>query len=65
MLPWLQQHLTETVTALGDGYWDYGLERNRHVLAKFAEYSHDQGLAKKVLAPEEIVLPQAADAFRL
>jgi 4,5-dihydroxyphthalate decarboxylase len=65
MLPWLQQHLTETVAALGDGYWDYGLERNRHVLAKFAEYSHDQGLAKKVLAPEEIVLPQAADAFRL
>lgn len=23
MLPWLQQHVTEAVAALGDGYWDY------------------------------------------
>jgi len=65
MLPWLQHHVTETVAALGDGYWDYGLDRNRHVLAKFAEYSHDQGLAKQVWTPEEIVLPQAADGFTL
>lgn len=65
MLPWLQHHLTETTTLLGEGYWDYGLDPNRHVLAKFAEYSHDQGLAKKVWAPESIVLTQAADGFRL
>jgi hypothetical protein len=35
------------------------------VLAKFVEYSHDQGLAKKVWSPEDIVLPQAADSYRL
>lgn len=65
MLPWLQHHLAETITALGTDYWDYGLDHNRHVLTKFAEYSYNQGLAKKLRAPEDIVLPQAADGFRL
>jgi 4,5-dihydroxyphthalate decarboxylase len=65
MLPWLQHHLTETIDLLGAGYWDYGLDPNRHVLAKFAEYSHDQGLAKNLWTPESIVLTQAADGFRL
>ncbi|HEY0451114.1 ABC transporter substrate-binding protein [Actinophytocola sp.] len=65
MLPWLQSHLTETLDALGPGYWDYGLENNRHVLDKFAEYSHDQGLASRRRTAEQIVLAEAADTFRL
>ncbi|WP_236791041.1 ABC transporter substrate-binding protein [Amycolatopsis sp. GM8] len=65
MLPWLPQHLDETLDALGEGYWDYGLEPNRHVLEKFAQYSHNQGLASRVWSPEEIVLASAADGFKL
>jgi 4,5-dihydroxyphthalate decarboxylase len=65
MLPWLQNHLTETIDVLGPSYWDYGLENNRHVLEKFAEYSHDQGLTIRARTAEEIVLPEAADTFRL
>lgn len=65
MLPWLPQHLADTLDALGPGYWDYGLEPNRHVLEKFARYSHEQGLASRVRAPEEIVLAAASDGFTL
>jgi 4,5-dihydroxyphthalate decarboxylase len=65
MLPWLQHHLTDTIDALGADYWAYGLDHNRHVLTKFAEYSYAQGLTKKLRTPEDIVLPQAVDTFRL
>jgi 4,5-dihydroxyphthalate decarboxylase len=65
MLPWLHDHVRETLDVLGEGYWDYGLERNRHVLDQFARYSHEQGLAKRRWKPEEIVLAEADDTFRL
>jgi 4,5-dihydroxyphthalate decarboxylase len=65
MLPWLQEHLAETIAVLGEGYWDYGLEQNRHVLETFARYSFEQGLAKRIYEPEEIVLPPASDSFTL
>jgi 4,5-dihydroxyphthalate decarboxylase len=65
MLPWLHEHVTETIEVLGDRYWDYGLAANRHVLELFARYSHEQGLARKVRTPEEIVLTQAEDGFRM
>jgi 4,5-dihydroxyphthalate decarboxylase len=63
MLPWLEEHLAETLDALGAGYWDYGLERNRHVLETFARYSAEQGLASRPRPAEEIVLAQASDGF--
>jgi 4,5-dihydroxyphthalate decarboxylase len=65
MLPWLHDHVRETLDVLGEGYWDYGLERNRHVLERFARYSCEQGLAKRVWTPEQIVLAAASDGFRL
>jgi 4,5-dihydroxyphthalate decarboxylase len=65
MLPWLHEHVAETVELMGGGYWDYGLEVNRHVLETFARYSYEQGLAKQVREPEEIVLAAAAESFRL
>ncbi|MEV0388298.1 ABC transporter substrate-binding protein [Nonomuraea sp. NPDC050643] len=65
MLPWLHDHVRETLDVLGEDYWAYGLERNRHVLDRFAAYSHEQGLAKRRWAPEQVVLGQASDGFRL
>nr|MDT0660377.1 hypothetical protein [Micromonospora sp. DSM 115978] len=65
MLPWLAAHVAEVRDVLGDGYWDYGLERNRHVLEVFARYSHAQGLASRRWAPEEIVLTSASDSYAM
>lgn len=65
MQPWLERHVADTLDVMGAHYWDYGLDANRHVLETFARYSHAQGLADRVWAPEGIVLPQAGDAFRV
>jgi 4,5-dihydroxyphthalate decarboxylase len=65
MLPWLAEHVTETTNLMGDGYWDYGLEANRHVLETFARYSHEQGLAERVRTPEQIVLAAACEGYRV
>jgi 4,5-dihydroxyphthalate decarboxylase len=65
MLPWLQDHLRQTVEDLGTDYWTYGLLPNRHVLETFARYSHEQGLADRLWAPEDMMLSQAGDEYRL
>ncbi len=54
MLPWLADHVEETQAALGQDYWTYGIEANRTVLETFLRYSHEQGLANKRWAPEDI-----------
>jgi 4,5-dihydroxyphthalate decarboxylase len=65
MLPWLAEHLEETLDALGPGYWDYGLEPNRHVLETFARYSFEQGLSVRSHAVDDMFAPGAAESFRL
>lgn len=63
MLPWLTDHVAETITAMGDDYWTYGVDSNRHVLDTFLRYSAEQGLAKQRWAPEDIFLKSATSSF--
>lgn len=63
MLPWLADHVEETVAALGEDYWTYGIEPNRHVLETFLRYSHEQGLAARRYEPEEIFAPSTVSTF--
>jgi 4,5-dihydroxyphthalate decarboxylase len=65
MLPWLDQHLAETVEVLGPDYWGYGLSRNRHVLETFLRYAHEQGLSKTLRTPEEIVITAADESYTI
>lgn len=65
MLPWLDRHVADTIEVLGDGYWDYGVERNRTALETFSRYHHEQGLSSRARRAEEIVLASAADSFLL
>jgi 4,5-dihydroxyphthalate decarboxylase len=37
-LPWAPAHAEDARELMGDDYWSYGVEPNRHVLAKFHEY---------------------------
>jgi 4,5-dihydroxyphthalate decarboxylase len=61
----VQEHLREALDALGEGYWDYGIEKNRHVLETFARYSHEQGSARKRRPPEELFVVGADQGFRV
>ncbi|MBA2690755.1 MAG: ABC transporter substrate-binding protein, partial [Burkholderiales bacterium] len=51
MLPWLTAHVEEARREMGEDFWPYGLEKNRHTLATFLRYSYEQGLAKELLQP--------------
>jgi 4,5-dihydroxyphthalate decarboxylase len=50
---------------MGADFWPYGLEANRKTLATFLRYSHEQGLAKRILEPEELFAPEALESFRI
>ena len=48
---------------LGDDWWPYGVDANRHVLDTFLRYHHEQGLSKKRLQPEELFAPETMESF--
>jgi 4,5-dihydroxyphthalate decarboxylase len=65
MLPWLVRHAEETHALMGADFWPYGLERNAHTLETFLRYSHEQGLAKRLLKPAELFAPESLESFKV
>jgi 4,5-dihydroxyphthalate decarboxylase len=65
MLPWLTAHVEDTRREMGDDFWPYGIERNRHTLSTFLRYSHEQALAKQLLQPEQLFAPETLESFRI
>ncbi|KEF62712.1 4,5-dihydroxyphthalate decarboxylase [Exophiala aquamarina CBS 119918] len=64
ILPWLEDHVHETTALMGEErWWKDGLGENRHVIEKFLQYSHDQGLAKRLYKAEELFAPNSLEAF--
>jgi 4,5-dihydroxyphthalate decarboxylase len=56
-LPFLIDHVEETWRVFGKDYWAYGLEANRPTWAAISRYVHEQGLAPRIVAPDELFLP--------
>jgi 4,5-dihydroxyphthalate decarboxylase len=65
MLPWLLSHIEETESLLGRDFWPYGLQPNVHNLQTFLRYSHEQGLAKRLLEPREIFAQETFESFKI
>jgi 4,5-dihydroxyphthalate decarboxylase len=65
MLPWQIAHVEELRRELGDDWWAYGLEPNRHVLDTFLRYHHEQGLSRRRLTPDELFAPEALAHFKI
>jgi 4,5-dihydroxyphthalate decarboxylase len=65
MLPWLPAHIEETQREMGDDFWPYGLRQNQHTLATFIRYSHEQGLSKRLLEPEQLFVPETQESFKI
>lgn len=59
MLPWYGQELEHTVAAMGPNFYSYGIKTNRKTLETLFRYSHEQGLAKKLLTIEELFHPDS------
>jgi 4,5-dihydroxyphthalate decarboxylase len=65
MLPWLVAHVEDTHREMGEDFWPYGFEKNRKTLATFLRYSHDQGLSKRLLEPEQLFASETFESFRI
>lgn len=65
MLPWQIAAVEDTVATMGEEWWPYGLERNRHVIETFTRYHHEQGLSPRQLTVEEMFAPETFAEFRI
>jgi 4,5-dihydroxyphthalate decarboxylase len=59
-LPWLIDHVEEARRVFGPDFWAYGLEANRPTWEAIGQFVNEQGLAPRVVAPEEL-FPVAVD----
>jgi 4,5-dihydroxyphthalate decarboxylase len=64
-LPFLDDHLLRTKQLMGDDFWSYGLEANRHVLEVFLRRHHAEGLSSRALMPEELFHPSTHETHRI
>ncbi len=60
-LPWYSQELDETSELMGKNFYSYGIQKNRKALEAVFRYSHEQGLAKRVLKIDEVFNRTALD----
>jgi 4,5-dihydroxyphthalate decarboxylase len=65
MLPFTEERVHEARALMGEDFWSYGLEANRHVLDTFLRHHHRQGLSPCQLAPEELFEPSSLEAFKI
>ena len=60
-LPWIGQEIEKTREAMGENFWSYGIGGNETTLETLFQYSHEQGLAKKRLAIDDLLHPASLD----
>ncbi|HEX4703542.1 MAG TPA: ABC transporter substrate-binding protein [Pseudonocardiaceae bacterium] len=65
MLPWLPDEVARTREILGDDYWSYGAEPNRHTIQTLVGYSHSQGLATRRYRVDQLFAPETLDVVRV
>ena len=53
-LPFLLDHVEETWRVFGKHYWEYGIAPNRPAFEAMGRYMFEQGLAPRVVTPEEM-----------
>src|SRR5215213_6848111 len=64
-LPWTLAHADDARRLLGEDWWSYGVDPNRHVLEKFLEYAVDQGLAGADQTAESLFAPETLEEFAI
>ena len=64
-LPFIEEQLAQARDLMGNNYWPYGLEANRHTLEKFTEYHHAQGISERKVAVEELFHPGTIEGFKI
>ncbi len=64
-LPFVEEQLRAARLLMGEDFWSYGLEPNRHVLSRFLQRHHAEGLSARLLAPEELFHPASLELHKI
>lgn len=64
-LPFIEDQLRAARQLLGEDFWSYGFTANRHVLSRFLERHHAEGLSSRLLQPEELFHPASLESFKI
>ena len=64
-LPFLVEHAYQTMDLMGEDFWPYGLESNRHTLETFVRYMHEQGLIPEPMSVETLFPESTQRTFRV
>jgi 4,5-dihydroxyphthalate decarboxylase len=64
-IPWLTNYVRSTTELFGGDPFPYGIEANRPTLELFLLYCHEQGIAHRLAAPDEIFPPGIMASVRV
>jgi 4,5-dihydroxyphthalate decarboxylase len=65
MLPWLSQHVDQATALMGEQFWPYGVDLNRHTLTTFLRYAHEQGITGLSPSPEDLFAPETLTSVKV
>lgn len=64
-MPFVEDTLARARRLMGPDPWSYGLAGNAHVLDRFLDYHHRQGLSPRRVAVEELFHPATVESYAL
>lgn len=64
-IPWVTTYAEQAEAAHGPDFWPYGVEANRVTLDAFLGFAHEQGVAQRRLAPEDLFAKTTLKAVRV
>ena len=64
-LPWVVAHYDETRAVMGEDFWPYGFNENKHTLETFTRYHHEQGLSHRKVDPAELFAASTFDISKI
>jgi 4,5-dihydroxyphthalate decarboxylase len=64
-LPFVEEQLRGARELMGDDFWSYGVDGNRHVLETFLRHHHKQGLSSRLVTVEELFHPTTFETYKL
>ncbi|MDH3242270.1 MAG: 4,5-dihydroxyphthalate decarboxylase [Alphaproteobacteria bacterium] len=65
MVPWFVDFAEAQKELLGADFFPYGLEENRKTLEVYLRWCHEQGIARRLLSPDELFAPETRTAFKV
>ena len=64
-LPWIPSLVEQMRQLLGPDPWPYGVDANRVTLQAFTRWAHEQGVASRLVEPDELFAPQVLGQYRV